>query len=150
MARRVDPEKYLFFQNKFCKFLHAHQPALLLSTVCFVKAFRHNKLKSLRLHFFRLIYAYRCLQRQQVFIVDTISFRQYLPPPIFTRRFNTEHCQQCFIVAWIMILLRTGKDKIRFGVVLCNRSTGIANPTFLKQHFKMIFQSQTRSISNLS
>ena len=53
----------------------------------------HDELKLLRLHLGRLIDGYGRLKRQEVLLINSVSFSQHLPPAILAGRLNTQHRQ---------------------------------------------------------
>src|ERR1700722_10535700 len=54
----------------------------------------HHQLQPMFLHLVCLILADRGFERQQMFVLDAPCFCQHLAPPVLTRAFHAQHCQQ--------------------------------------------------------
>src|SRR6266567_9360029 len=72
---------------------HRQQPCSLLGTVGRLDRNGDNQRKQTRLHLCGLALADSCLQGQQVLLLNSCRFRQYLTPSVLASGFHTEKTQ---------------------------------------------------------
>ena len=78
-------------------------------------------------------------------MLDPFRLGKNLPPTIFARALNAQHCQQKGIEFRLLVLLTPWKQKVRLRSALAQGSPLIANTTFDKDDFEMVLECKSHA-----
>lgn len=101
---------------------------------------RNNQAQLGTVHFVGLVFRDGRLQGDQVFGADSAGFVEKLPPSVLASRFCAQHHELAGWKGGVVVLARAGKQEIRFGMTLRDRSAIKAKTVCLEDPFKVVLE----------